>query len=325
MLKRISALLVVVAAIVFLFNASFLSDAPEDELKILSHRGVHQTFYREGLTNDTCTAERIHPVPHTYIENTLPSIQKAFQLGADMVEIDVRRTKDDQFAVFHDHMLECRTNGEGMIAEANMDALRALDLGYGYTADGGETYPLRGTGVGLMMSLEELLLALPDRAFLINVKSNAAEAADEFQGYLERYAVTLHIDTRLMAGPNFAARSRALEPALKAGSRRAVKACATGYVSWGWAGHMPETCADYGLVVPQSHQWLYWGWPRKTQARFRDAGIPVLLVGPIGGENEGIETLDQVDAIPDDFRGWIMTNKIEIIAPAIETRTPESL
>ncbi|MEL6828266.1 MAG: glycerophosphodiester phosphodiesterase family protein [Pseudomonadota bacterium] len=322
MFKRISAAVIAIIAIVLLSNASFLSKAPEGKLKILSHRGVHQTFYREGLTNDTCTAERIRPVTHTYIENTLPSIERAFELGADMVEIDVRRTKDDQFAVFHDHMLDCRTNGVGMIADANMDALRELDLGYGYTSDDGETFPLRGTGVGLMMSLDELIRARPDSAFLINVKSNAAEDADAFHEYLERFDVSLNADTRLWAGPNFADRSRTLMPFLKVGSRRAVKACAKDYVSWGWMGHIPQTCSDYGLVVPQSHQWLYWGWPRKTQARFREASIPVLLVGPMGGENEGIETLEQVDAIPDDYRGWIMTNKIEIIAPAIETRTP---
>jgi len=323
MIKRISAVVIAFVVMVFLFNASFLSKAPEGELKILSHRGVHQTFYREGLTNDTCTAKLIHPVTHAYIENTLPSIQRAFELGADMVEIDVRRTKDNQFAVFHDHMLDCRTNGAGMIADANMDALRGLDLGYGYTADGGETYPLRGTGIGLMMSLDELMLAMPDRAFLINVKSNSTEDADAFHQYLERLDVSLNSDTRLWAGPNFADRFSALMPTLKVGSRRAVRACAKDYVSWGWMGHIPQACASYGLVVPQSHQWLYWGWPRKTQARFHEAGIPVLLVGPIGGENEGIETLGQVDAIPDDFRGWVMTNKIEIIAPAIRRSTPE--
>ena len=29
--------------------------------QLIAHRGVHQNFSREGLTNDTCTAERIFP------------------------------------------------------------------------------------------------------------------------------------------------------------------------------------------------------------------------------------------------------------------------
>jgi glycerophosphoryl diester phosphodiesterase len=48
-------------------------------------------------------------------------------------------------------------------------AWRAIDIGHGYTADGGATFPFRGKGVGLMPSLSEMLAAFPGRAFLINV------------------------------------------------------------------------------------------------------------------------------------------------------------
>ena len=308
-------------ASVFLFNASFLSGLREGELKILSHRGVHQAFYREGLTNETCTAERIKPVTHTYIENTLPSIRRAFELGADMVEIDVRKTKDDQFAVFHDHMLDCRTDGTGLISDANMEDLRQLDLGYGYTADSGQTYPLRGKGVGLLMSLDELLVAMPDRSFLINAKSNRANDADAFYQFLERHNVSLNAETSLWAGPNFAERSRELRPEIKVGNRRVVKACAKGYIFWGWAGRIPAPCEEYGLVVPQGYERLYWGWPKKTNARFRVKGLPVILVGSVKGENEGIDTLEQLESIPRDFSGWIMTNEIETIAPVIRRKS----
>ena len=145
-MRRIALGLAIFVTGVLFYNASLFSRVPSDDLKILSHRGVHQTFHREGLTNETCTAERIYPPTHSYIENTLPSIEAAFELGADMVEVDVRRTRDNQFAVFHDHMLECRTDAVGRISDFKMEDLRTLDLGYGYTADGGKTYPLRGTG-----------------------------------------------------------------------------------------------------------------------------------------------------------------------------------
>lgn len=317
-IRLVFGIIAVFIAGIVLFNASFLSGAHDGEIKILSHRGVHQTFYREGLTNETCTAERIHPVTHNYIENTLPSIKRAFELGANMVEIDVRRTADNHFAVFHDHMLDCRTDGSGMISDARMEDLRDLDLGYGYTPDHGRSYPLRGKGKGLMMSLDELLTAMPDEAFLINIKSNSAEDADAFFKFLEATSLTLNDHIRLWAGPKFAARSRIIEPEIKVGTRRSVKDCAKSYVSWGWLGHVPETCHQYGLIVPQNYTWLYWGWPRKTEQRFDRLGIPVLLVGPIGGEHEGIETLEQVDAIPQTYRGWVMTNKIEVVGPALK-------
>ena len=34
-----------------------------------------------------------------------------------------------------------------------LEELQRLDVGYGYTSDGGETFPFRGSGVGLDVSL----------------------------------------------------------------------------------------------------------------------------------------------------------------------------
>jgi glycerophosphoryl diester phosphodiesterase len=43
-----------------------------------------------------------------------------------------------------------------------MTSLKKLDIGYGYTADGGKTYPFRGKAIGLMPTLTEVLQAFPD-------------------------------------------------------------------------------------------------------------------------------------------------------------------
>jgi len=114
------------------------------------------------------------PPTHGFLENTLASMQASFDAGADIVEIDVQATTDGQFAVFHDWTLECRTNGHGVTREQSMAQLRTLDVGYGYTADDGRSFPFRGTGVGLMPTLDEVLTAFPGRRLLINVKSNDA-------------------------------------------------------------------------------------------------------------------------------------------------------
>ena len=116
---------------------------------LLAHRGLAQTFTREDLERDTCTATRINPPEHAFIENTLPSMEAAFAAGADVVEFDVHPTTDGQFAVFHDWTLDCRTEGNGKTRDHAMADLKRLDVGYGYTADGGKTFPLRGKGVGL--------------------------------------------------------------------------------------------------------------------------------------------------------------------------------
>ena len=61
--------------------------------------------------------------------------------------------QDGQLSVFHDYDLSMRTNGAGNISDYTMAELKQLDIGYGYTADGGKTFPFRGKGIGLMPEL----------------------------------------------------------------------------------------------------------------------------------------------------------------------------
>src|SRR5690606_33743716 len=115
---------------------------------------------------------------HGLLENTLPSMQAAFAAGADIVELDVHPTTDGHFAVMHDWTADCRTEGSGETRSHTMAELRALDIGYGYTADGGATFPFRGKGIGAMPELGEVLSAMPERQVLINFKSREAREGD---------------------------------------------------------------------------------------------------------------------------------------------------
>jgi len=64
-------------------------------------------------------------------ENTLPSIEKAISLGADLVEIDVQRTNDGHLVIIHDPKVDRTTNGAGLVASMSLSALRDLDAGAG--------------------------------------------------------------------------------------------------------------------------------------------------------------------------------------------------
>ena len=63
-------------------------------------------------------------------ENTLLSIRKAIELGADWVEIDVHLA-DGQLFVIHDETLDRTTNGKGKLSDYSIATLRALDAGRG--------------------------------------------------------------------------------------------------------------------------------------------------------------------------------------------------
>lgn len=59
-------------------------------------------------------------------ENTLASIKKAIDLGADGVEIDVFKCLTGEIVVFHDKNLDKLTNGIGLIEEKTLEELKEL-------------------------------------------------------------------------------------------------------------------------------------------------------------------------------------------------------
>lgn len=62
-------------------------------------------------------------------ENTLASFQAALDIGVDIIELDVRQTKDEEIIVFHDKFLDRTTNGTGNVHEYNLEQLKQLDAG----------------------------------------------------------------------------------------------------------------------------------------------------------------------------------------------------
>lgn len=63
-------------------------------------------------------------------ENTLRSVGKALELGANGVEVDVHLV-EGRLIVIHDDTLDRTTNGTGFVAEKSFAWLRSLDAGQG--------------------------------------------------------------------------------------------------------------------------------------------------------------------------------------------------
>ncbi len=62
-------------------------------------------------------------------ENTLASFQSAIDKGADVIELDVHQTKDNEIVVHHDFYLDRHTNGQGFIGDHTLKELKRLDAG----------------------------------------------------------------------------------------------------------------------------------------------------------------------------------------------------
>ncbi len=87
-------------------------------------------------------------------ENTLPAIEKAIEAGAQVIEIDIRATKDGHLVLMHDETVNRTTDGRGRIDELTLDEVKALDAGSWYSEE------FAGTKV---LTLEEALEAMKGR------------------------------------------------------------------------------------------------------------------------------------------------------------------
>jgi len=321
-IRIVGAFALLLAAFIYLNNASWLTSAPKSRPILLAHRGLAQTFDLDGVTNDTCTATRIHAPTHPYLENTLASIEAAFRAGADIVEFDVHPTTDSHFAVFHDWTLDCRTDGNGVTREHSLPQLKALDVGYGYTADGGKTFPFRGKGVGLMPALEEVLMAFPDRRFLIHIKSNDPREGEQLASHLAMLPPAQRAHLIVYGGTLPVENLRAHLPDMRTMSRASLTQCLLRYIAIGWSGYVPAACHHSLVLVPvNAAPWL-WNWPNGFLNRMACAGSIVVVVGPYspGEFSRGIDSEAEFARLPHGFAGGIWTNRIDRIGALARPR-----
>lgn len=61
-------------------------------------------------------------------ENTLPSFQKAMEIGVDGIELDVRLTADGELVVIHDEAIDRTTNGNGLVSQFSLKELKAFRI-----------------------------------------------------------------------------------------------------------------------------------------------------------------------------------------------------
>lgn len=315
---------------VFVANASWLAPAPRGHMKLIAHGGTAQQFDHRGSDDSTCTARRIEPPVHDYLENTITGLQQADRLGANMVQVDVAATGDGHLVLYSDWTLDCRTQGKGPIRKAALEQVQALDPGYGYTADGGKSFPLRGLPTSRIPTVEEAVRYLPDVPIVFNLNSrNPAEAE-----LLARVLKDTGRDVEKL-GDGFTGDERVLAPLRRAFpqawafSPQGVKECTTRYLALGWFTLVPDACKGGTIVVPQNYQWAFPGWPDRMIARMKAANVRIVLIAPYGSGQApaGLDLPEQMAEIPASYTGHVWVDDIWTIGPALKPaanrRTPE--
>jgi glycerophosphoryl diester phosphodiesterase len=108
-------------------------------------------------------------VMDTHPENTIPSLQEAIRLGAQMIEFDVQLTKDSVLVLMHDKSVDRTTTGNGKVADLTLAQIKQLDAGIKKGAR------FRGTQVPTFL---EVLSMMPRNVWLnCHLKGDAALGA----------------------------------------------------------------------------------------------------------------------------------------------------
>ena len=207
--------------------------------------------------------------------------------------------------------LDCRTNGTRRgRASTRSPICKTLDVGYGYTADGGRTFPFRGRASAACRPSRRCCARCRPRASSSIFKSKDPRDADAL---VAAFAPRRRGDRRqiwLRRRPGRAARLRQLtrgawidRPAASA------KACLTDYRKTGWIGIVPASCRNTTVIVP-------------LQLSLDALGLALSLPRPDGeataasssgartrtATSSALDRPEQYDQVPHDFHGWLLVD-----------------
>jgi glycerophosphoryl diester phosphodiesterase len=92
-------------------------------------------------------------------ENTLLSFKKAVEIGVDAVELDVRKTKDNQLVVIHDADVKRTTDGKGSVSELTLEEIK------GFSAEKGEKIPTLKEALDFLDKKVKIVIELKEAGF----------------------------------------------------------------------------------------------------------------------------------------------------------------
>lgn len=122
-------------------------------------------------------------------ENTLAAFQRSVDIGADVIELDVRSTSDGELVVIHDANVDRTTDGTGPVAEKTLAELRELDAGFRWTGGEAKEFPFRGKKIRIP-TLREVFEKFPDTKINIEPKYDTPSPVAPLCGLIKQYKMS---------------------------------------------------------------------------------------------------------------------------------------
>jgi glycerophosphoryl diester phosphodiesterase len=120
-LKKLLLLFIVLTALIFT-----ACQKQTFETKSSNLNEILQAFHDPSSGRVLVAAHRAMHIK--YPENSLAAIQHAIDSGVDIIEIDIRRTKDGRLILMHDGTVDRTTYGEGKVEDLTYQQIRQITL-----------------------------------------------------------------------------------------------------------------------------------------------------------------------------------------------------
>jgi len=122
-----------------------------------------------------------------YPDESLLAFTNAINMGIQVIELDIHRSKDGIIVINHDQTIDRLTDGTGLIREMSWAELQQVDGAYNWSPDG-LIYPYRGKGIKIL-SLIELMDAFPQQVYDIEIKQHDPPLEKDLCDLLRQYGV----------------------------------------------------------------------------------------------------------------------------------------
>lgn len=222
---------------------------------LVAHRGVHHT-YGDAIQNG---CRKFINQRHNFIENTIPSIKKAFDYGADRVEIDLVASKDGKVFLFHDDRFNCLGLPK-KVEELTWSEIQNINPGAGITFDG-KTYPFKTSTLRYVL-WEDVIRMFPNKKFLINPKNDSDHLIHAINRVIERTPIERRRELWFWGKQEAFQKIQSKFPELVhfVEGPTQYQDCLDDYFSSGWL-EFPDSCKGRHLSVGFHQWWMIWDWP----------------------------------------------------------------
>ena len=189
-------------------------------------------------------------------ENTLRSFRKALEIGANAVELDVRKTRDNHLIVIHDADVKRTTDGTGLVADLTLEQVKEL------STEKGEKIPTLEEALDFLSNKAKILIELKEQGLeekvLAAVQSRKLEKNVILTSFLEDALRKIReLDKNVETGLIYAKHKNPLKAALNLKAQYLVafykfthtanvqKAHENGLKIIVWTVNTPEEIAEY--------------------------------------------------------------------------------